>query len=151
MPKGVQEPKSKFVSFHEGLKYDVPVREESSVKTQIIGEVAMRLIELREIDKTLPFLLMHKLCRVYRIDPFAFWLAVDVLAGDHLLSKSLSERAEEKLESKQALHQRQNRALYALDQAFPEIGESLRAILATRSFAGVENAKKSETKKKEKN
>lgn len=136
--RGKPEPTSKVVAYVPGLAYDIPEREELDQRTQLTSEIAARLLELRDIDATWPFLLMHKLCRVYRQDPFAMWLAIEVLAGDNIQSKSLAELGKEEKESKQATHHRQNRALHALDKAFPEIGEALRSILSTLSFAGLE-------------
>ena len=138
MPKGKEEPKAKFVAFIPELGYDIPEREDLHERTRITSEIAARLLELRLIDSTAPHLLMHKLVRVYRKDPFAMWLAVEVLAGDTFQGKSLSELGESNEESKQATHHRQNRALFALESAFPGVAEALRSILSRRSIAGID-------------
>ena len=144
MAKGKEEPKAKLVQYVPGLAYDLPEREELDLRTQLTSEIAARLLELRDVDTTWPYLIMHKLCRVYRLDPFAFWLAVEVLAGDQFQAKSLSDLAAAEVETKQATHHRQNRAIHTLESTFPEIGEALRAILGTRSLSGVENEQKNE-------
>jgi hypothetical protein len=146
MAKGREEPKAKLVQYLPGLAYEIPEREELDLRTQLTSEIAARLLELRDVDATWPFLLMHKLCRVYRLDPFAFWLAVEVLAGDQLQAKSLSELAAQEGETKQATHHRQNRAIATLERTFPDIGEALRAILGTRSFSGVEKEPNNEAR-----
>ena len=135
--RGKVEPKAKFVAYIPELGYDIPVRDEIHERTRITSEIASRLLELRSIDKTAPHLLMHKLVRVYRKDPFAMWLAVEVLAGDTFQAKSLSELGKEDKESKQATHHRQNRALFALESTFPAVAEALRSILSRQSDAGI--------------
>ena len=146
MPRGKEEPKAKLVQYIPGLAYDIQERDELDLRTQLTSELAARLLELREVDKTWPYLLMHKLCRVYRLDPFAMWLAIEVLSADRLQAKSLSDLGKEEKESKQASHHRITRAIHTLERTFPEIGEALRAILDTRSLSGVENDEKNDPK-----
>ena len=131
------EPRSKFVSFVPEMGYPVFEREETPDRTQVTSEIAARLLELRENDPTAPILLMTKLLRLYRIDPFSMWLAVEVLASDQLAGKSLAKLGQEEKETKQATHQRQNRALHAIEKTMPEIALALRSILSRQSSAGI--------------
>ena len=139
MGKKKEEPKAKLVAYVPELLYEIPEREPIPEKTQVISELAVRLLELRETEPTAPILLMTKLTRLYRKDPFACWLAVEVLAGDNLQGQSLAELGRQEKESKQATHQRQHRALNAISSAMPEVADALRSILSRKGNAGVDS------------
>ena len=119
------------------MGYSIPEREETPERTLLVSEICARLLELRECEPTLPPLLMTKLLRIYRADPFSMWLSVEVLAGDRLSGVSLAALGAQEHESKQATHQRQNRALHAISKALPEVAEALKGILARHSSAGI--------------
>ena len=85
---------------------------------------------------------MTKLLRLYRTDPFSMWIAVEVLAGDRLQAKSLASLGRDEKESKQANHQRQNRALSSLDKVMPEVAEALREILTRKPIKVNKKTKK---------
>lgn len=125
----MEKSQSKYVRFIPEMKYETTERDGVPERTQITSEICARLVELKETDATSPILLMTKLLRLYRADPFSMWIAVEVLAGDRLQAKSLASLGREEKESKQATHQRQNRALSTLEKVMPEVAEALREIL----------------------
>lgn len=123
---------SKYVRFIPDMGYDITEREDMPERTQITSEICVRLLELKDCDATSPILLMTKLLRLYRADPFCFWIAVEVLSGDRLQAKSLASLGREQMESKQATHQRQNRALATIEKVMPEVADALREILTRK-------------------
>ena len=132
------EPRSKFVAFVPEMGYPETKREEMPERTRLTAEICARLLELQKHKHNAPILLMTKLTRIYRADPFGMWLAVEVLATDMLSGKSLAILGTEEKETKQAYHQRHNRALHAIKQTMPEVAEALRAILDRHGFAGID-------------
>ena len=104
-------------------------KEEQPEDVKIVAEIASRILELRDHDRTKPIRLINQLIRLYRISPSCLWLACEILASHRLGGKSLSDLAEESNFSKQAIHQQQVRSLQKLEEIMPGIADEMRRIL----------------------
>jgi|TARA_R110000824_G_scaffold131365_1_gene293364 hypothetical protein len=126
------ETKSKFVRYIPNKKYDIQETEVLEERTKIISEIAVRLLELRDIEISIPPKFLAMLIRLYKINPQVMWTCIRVLAGNSTSGVSLSEVASTEACSKQNIHQTQHRNLLSLEEYLPEIARTLRAILGRK-------------------
>ncbi len=102
---------------------DRPHEVERGEEAAIVGEIAVRLIELKELTSTSRVTtLISKLHAISLIDREALWIVLPVLTGDlSNLTKSYQEMAKARELDKQAIQQQVERALAALKIHFPSI------------------------------
>tara|TARA_R110002074_G_scaffold277242_2_gene448551 strand:+ start:920 stop:1324 length:405 start_codon:yes stop_codon:yes gene_type:complete len=124
--------KSKFVRYIPNKKYDIQETEDLEERTKIISEIAVRLLELREIELSMPAKFLAMMIRLYKLNPQVMWTCIKVLAGNSTSGVSLSEVALGEACSKQNIHQTQNRNLSNLQDYLPEIARTLRTILGRK-------------------
>ena len=120
----------KRVAYIPGKLYEVPEPLALPDKVALVSEIAERLLELREINATFPGHLMAKLDKIWRTNPRAFWVCLEVLAGDRATEKSLAELAKEMGTDKQNVAQTRRRDLGELAKNFPEAADVLAQLFA---------------------
>lgn len=103
--------------------------EEMPEDVKIVSEIASRILDLRDHDRSKPIRLINQLIRIYRVSPSLLWLTCEILASNRLGGKSLSEIARESMVSKQAIHQEQERNLKKMEEIMPGISDQMRRIL----------------------
>ena len=113
-----------------GKLYDVPAPQPLPDKVALVAEIAARLLELREIEQTFPGKLLGKLDKIWRTNPRAFRICLEILAGDRANENSLAEIAKKKGTKKQNISQTRFRDLVELQTTFPEAAEVLRQLFA---------------------
>ena len=131
MPKDVYDIQSgsRFESYIPGKGYDVSAPISTPDDVAIASEIAVRLLELRDVDRRKPMRLINKLSRLYRTSPALMWVALEILASNAQGGKSLSTIAEEHFFTKQAIHQDQQRELQILSDIMPELAYAISTIL----------------------
>lgn len=100
---------------------------ERSEEAAIVGEMARRLLDIRETSSahraTSLIAKLHALCL---INPEAFWMVVSLLTGDlSEITRSYEELGAERGRSKQGQQQAIERVLFALNRHFPELAKAV--------------------------
>jgi len=68
--------KSKFVRYIPNKKYDIQETEDLEERTKIISEIAVRLLELREIELSMPAKFLAMMIRLYKLNPQVMWTCI---------------------------------------------------------------------------
>lgn len=124
------------VRYIPGKFYDVPEPQPMPDRVAIVAEIAERLLELRDLDQAFPGRLLGKFDQIWRTNPRAFWVCLEVLAGDNANVASLSEIASGLGTDKQNVQQTRRRDFDELAQKFPEAAKVLRQLFARIPNAG---------------
>lgn len=100
---------------------------ERSEEAAIAGEIASRLLQLREISSAdRATTLISKLHALSLISPSTFWLVCTLMSGDLTeITRSYSEIGKQQGKSKQAVEQERSRALTKIQIHFPHLAKAI--------------------------
>lgn len=100
---------------------------ERSEEAAIWGEIARRLLDLREVSSAhRASAMLSKLHALSMIHPEALWLVVALLTGDlSEITKSYTEMGKEHARTKQAEEQARARAIEGIQRHFPHLAAAI--------------------------
>lgn len=100
---------------------------ERTEETAIEGEIAARLLELREktsASRAAEF--VTKLAALHQIRHTAFWTVVEIMSGDlSAITTSYSEQGKTRGIAKQAVQQELERTLAAIGTSYPDVAQTI--------------------------
>ncbi len=100
---------------------------ERSEEAAIVGEIARRLIEMKEATSaTRAAMLIRRLNALLQVQPEAFWLVVALLTGDLTeVTRSYADMGKQHGKSRQAIEQERSRALDGIARHFPPLAKAV--------------------------
>lgn len=101
---------------------DSPHELERGTEAAIAGEIAERILEYRdEVSASRAMSFIQKLAAISTINKDAFWMLLHLLSGDlNAITESYASQGKSEALDKQAVQQRTERALSALQKHYPE-------------------------------